>query len=115
MTSFQLVAIFSLTIAGLCVLLILPWTLGVPGQVQTERQTQYLEGWTLGLTVISLYPISIFSIYGMSAIVWILSLFDKINRFNLMRYQQISTMIAIAVLTIAILQMIKAFRIMWGN
>ena len=115
MTGFKLVAIFSITIAGLCVLVFLPWVLGVPGQVQTEQQTQYAEGWSLGLIVISLYPISISLVYGFNLIVWILSLYNKIGLLNLMRCQQISTIIAIALAVLAILQMIRAFQIISGS
>ena len=114
MTSFKLVAIFSITIAGLCILLLLPWILGVPGQIQTE-QRPYVEGWSLGLIVISLYPISILLVYGFNLIVWILSIYNQIDKPNLMRCQQISTIVAIAFTVLAILQMIRAFRIMSGN
>ena len=114
MTSFKLVAIFSITTAGLCVLLILPWMLGVPGQIQTEP-SPYVEGWSLGSIVIWLYPISILLVYGFNLIIWILSIYDKIDRLNLIRCQQISTIIAIALTILAILQMIRAFRIMSGN
>ena len=115
MTSFKLVAIFSIAIAGLCILLIFPWILGVPGQIQTDRPTPYVEGWSLGLIVISLYPILILLVYGFNLIVWILFIYDRIDKLNLIRCQQISTIVAIAFTVLAILQMIRAFWIMSGN
>ena len=115
MTSFKLVAIFSIIIAGLCVLLILPWILGVPGQIQTEQPSPYVEGWSLGLIVISLYPISVLLVYSFNLIIWILSIYDKIDKLKLIRCQQISTIIAIAFTILAILQMFCAFGIMSGN
>lgn len=114
MTSFKLVALLSLIIAGLCVVLILPWALGVPGQIETG-QNRYADGWILGLLVISLYPISILLIYGFNLIVWILFLYSKIGKVGLMRCQHISTLVAISILAIAIIQIIRAFRIMFGN
>ena len=108
--SFKLVAIFSITIAVLCFLFILPWGFGVPGV-----QNEYARGWKIGLTVILLYPFSICLLYGSNLIIWILFLNRKLSTINLMRWQQGSTVLAIAILVLAILQMIRAFRIMSGN
>ena len=112
MTSFKLVAIFSLLFAMLCLLALLPWTLGVPGEVRTEQQARYLEGWSTILLVMILYPISIFSVYGFNLVIWILFLYDKISKVNLMLCQQTSTIIAIAFTFLAILRVIFAFRML---
>lgn len=110
MTSFNLVAIFSIIIAGLCILALPLWILGVPGV-----QNEYAKGWNMGLTVIWLYPFSILLIYGSYLIVWILSLKNQLNLFNLMYWQKASTVVAIAVLIFAILRMTQAFRIILGK
>ena len=115
MKSFQLIAIVSLIIAGLCVLLILPWLFGIPGKVQTEQEIQFVEGWTSVLVTISLYPISVFLLYGFNLIVWILSLYDKISQLGLMRCQQVSTFIAIAIFAVASIQIVRAIRLMSGT
>ena len=81
MISFKLATGLSIIIAGICILLILPWGLGVPGQIPSG-QNQYVEGWGLGLTVIALYPISIFLVHSFNLIIWILSLYNKLDCNN---------------------------------
>ena len=115
MMSFKLVAIFSITIAVLYFLCILPWGFGVPGQIQTEQETRYTEGWSEVLIVISLYPISIFLVYSFDLIVWILSIYNQIDKLNLMRCLQISTILAIAFTVVAILKVGRALGKMSGS
>lgn len=113
MTSFKLFAIFSIAIAGLCVLVFPLWAIGVPGVADPENP--YRRGWTIGLMVISLYPISIVLLYGSNLLVWILSLYNQVSTTNLMRCQQTSTILAIAILVFAVARLVQAFRVMSGN
>ena len=44
--------------AVLCVLAIVPWILGVPGNPgERGNESDYARGWMMGLTVICVYPI----------------------------------------------------------
>lgn len=108
--SFKLVAVFSGLVGIACILVLPLWLFGVPGV-----QNEYARGWNIGLTVIWLYPLSISSLYGSNLIIWILFLNRQLSTINLMRWQQASTVIAIAILILAILQMIRAFRIILDN
>jgi hypothetical protein len=110
MRSFNLVAIFSIVIAGLCILALPLWILGVPGV-----QNEYAKGWNMGLTVIWFYPLSVLLIYGSYLIIWTLSLKNQLNLFNLMYWQKASTVVAIAALLFSILRMTQALRLILGK
>lgn len=107
MSGFKLVAIFSGVIAGVCVLLVPLWILGVPGV-----QNEYARGWNMGLRVIFLYPLSISFIYGSNLVIWILSQKEQLSTSSLIRWQQTSTVVAIAMLILAITRLVRAFEIM---
>ena len=108
--NFKLVAILS-GVAAIACLLILPiCIIAIPGV-----ENEYARAWRIVVSVIASYPQSIFLLYGSNLIVWLLFLNDKLSSINLMRWQQISTVLAIAFAVVAILQTIRGFRIMIGK
>ena len=81
----------------------------MPGDPEAH---QFREAWTMGLTVIVLYPLSCLLIYGSNLVVWMLSVWGIIGTPNLVRWQQISIGVAIAIFMSATLKMVQALKAM---
>ena len=104
---FTIVAVLSTIVAVLCLPALFFWMFGVPGVAGN-----FADGWTIGLTVLILYPISYFVVYFSTWIVWMLHLSDKVSKLAFVRWQQGATIAAIYILIKAALRMYEAFRVM---
>ncbi len=102
MVFFKIIAIISGAIAGLCMLALPLWLLGVPAV-----ENQYARGWRMGLNVLLIYPV-----------VWLFNyvsyfvMRNRIGEQSRLRWQLIAGSIALVILLIAIVQMLQAFETM---
>lgn len=103
MLVFKLVAGLSGMVASLCILIFPIWILGVPG-----IDNEYARGWEMGLNVILLYPFSC----ALNYIPYLL-VQGRLSDLSQLRWQQITTGVAIALFTLAALRMFQAFRIIF--
>lgn len=98
----RFVTLTSSIIAGLCVLVLPMWALGVPGV-----ENQYAKSWKMGLGVLLLYPAA-----------WMLNYLpyfvmqSRVSEPNRVRWQFISACFALVVLLVAVVRMFQAFRTM---
>lgn len=99
---FKTVAILSSTVAALCVLALPMWALGVPGV-----ENQYARGWKMGLNVLLFYPLAWFINYAPYFLAR-----RKVGDEARLRWQTISSAIAILILVVATARLIQAFKTM---
>lgn len=99
---FKTVAILSSTVAALCVLALPMWALGVPGV-----ENQYARGWKMGLNVLLFYPLAWFINYAPYFLAR-----QKVGDETRLRWQTISSAIAILILLVATARLIQAFKTM---
>ena len=100
---FKIIAIVSGIVAGIFVLLLPLWILGVPGV-----DNQYAKGWKMGLNVLLLYPPGWLGNYA------IFCISKKLSANSQRRWRQISSGVALTLLLAAILRMVQAIMVMSG-
>ena len=102
MAFFKSITIISGVVAGLCVLALPMWALGVPGV-----ENQYAKGWKMGLNVLLVFPIA-----------WLVNYIpyfvmqSRISEAGRLRWQLIGGSIALVILLVAAWRMIQAFKTM---
>lgn len=102
MTFFKSVTILSGVVAGLCVLVLPMWALGVPGV-----ENNYAKGWRMGLNVLLIVPLAWFCDY-----VPYFLLRNRVGEETRLRWQFVSAAIAVLILLAAAARMFQAFRTM---
>lgn len=102
MALFKTITIISSVAAGLSVLALPMWALGVPGV-----ENQYAKGWKMGLNVLLVFPIA-----------WLLNyapyfvMRNRLNDTNRAQWQTVTGSIACLCLLAATVRMFQAFKTM---
>ncbi len=102
MAFFKSITTISSIVAGLCLLALPMWALGVPGV-----ENQYAKGWKMGLNVLLIYPVAWFINYAPYYVMR-----NRIGAEIRLRWQFIAGFLALIILLIATMRMLQAFKTM---